>query len=90
MTATKKPNDERNTMSGNIIDIIERSQARHALREERALSDLHAGIADAVAPFGPNRHGRTNSDWDISFWFAVLSPVFGILAGFLAAFLIYD
>jgi len=23
MTATKKPNDERNTMSGNIIDIIE-------------------------------------------------------------------
>ncbi len=27
--------------------------------------------------------------WDVSFWFAVLSPVFGILAGFLAAFLIY-
>ena len=29
------------------------------------------------------------ADWDVSFWFAVLSPVFGILAGFLAAFLIY-
>ena len=76
-------------MSSNIIDIIERSQARHALREERALSNFHAGIAGAVAPLGPNRHGRTDSDWDISFWFAVLSPVFGILAGLLAAFLIY-
>jgi len=27
----------------------------------------------------------TGPDWDGAFWFAVLSPVFGILAGFLAA-----
>ena len=89
MTATKKPNDERNTMSGNIIDIIERSQARHALREEHALSDLHAGIADAVAPFGPNRHGRTNSDWDISFWFAVWSPLLGALLAVLVLMIFF-
>jgi hypothetical protein len=31
----------------------------------------------------------TGPGWDVSFWFAVLSPVFGILAGLLAAFLIY-
>jgi len=27
--------------------------------------------------------------WDIAFWFAVLSPVLGILAGFLALFVFY-
>jgi len=74
---------------GNLIDIIERSQARRASQEERDLNNFHAVIGGAVAPLGPNRHGRTDSDWDISFWFAVLSPVFGILAGLLAAFLIY-
>ena len=76
-------------MSSNIIDIIERSQTRHALREERALSNFHARIADAVARLKPNKKSRIDSNWDASFWFAVLSPVFGILAGLLAAFLIY-
>ncbi len=27
--------------------------------------------------------------WDIAFWFAVLSPINGVLLGFLAPFLIY-
>ena len=27
--------------------------------------------------------------WDISFWFAILSPVIGVLVGFLAVILIY-
>ena len=31
----------------------------------------------------------TSADWDVSFWFAVLSPVLGILAGFLALLLFY-
>ena len=31
----------------------------------------------------------TDSNWDIPFWFAVLSPVLGILAGFLALLLFY-
>jgi hypothetical protein len=31
----------------------------------------------------------TDSGWDVSFWFAVLSPVLGILLGFLALFLFY-
>jgi len=31
----------------------------------------------------------TGADWDISFWFAVLSPVLGILIGFLALFVFY-
>ena len=33
--------------------------------------------------------GLTHADWDFSFWFAVLSPVLGILAGFLALLLFY-
>jgi hypothetical protein len=31
----------------------------------------------------------TGSSWDIAFWFAVLSPVIGVLVGLLAPFLIY-
>jgi hypothetical protein len=31
----------------------------------------------------------TGAGWDISFWFAVLSPVLGILIGFVALFLFY-
>jgi len=31
----------------------------------------------------------TNSGWDLSFWFAILSPLLGILAGFLGLFLFY-
>jgi len=31
----------------------------------------------------------TDSDWTLQFWFAVLSPVLGILAGFLAVVLFY-
>jgi hypothetical protein len=89
--------------SGNLVDIIERSQTRHALREEHQLNNFHAVIGGAVAPLGPDKNSGTeksrfaiedmrvftDSDWDVSFWFAVLSPVFGILAGLLAAFLIY-
>ena len=31
----------------------------------------------------------TGSDWNASLWFAVLSPVLGILVGFLALLLFY-
>ena len=31
----------------------------------------------------------TDTGWDVSFWFAVLSPLLGILAGFLALLLFY-
>jgi hypothetical protein len=31
----------------------------------------------------------TDSDWNVPFWFAVLSPVLGILVGFLALLLFY-
>jgi len=31
----------------------------------------------------------TGADWDVSLWFAVLSPVLGILTGFLALLLFY-
>jgi len=88
---------------GNLIDIIERSRARRALREEREPNNFQAVIGGAVAPLGPDKNGSTGKGgfgveklrvftgpgWDVSFWFAVLSPVFGILAGLLAAFLIY-
>jgi hypothetical protein len=30
-----------------------------------------------------------DSGWDVSFWFAVLSPVLGILVGFLTVLLFY-
>ena len=31
---------------------------------------------------------HTVTDWDFSFWFTLLSPVIGILLGFLGAFLL--
>jgi hypothetical protein len=31
---------------------------------------------------------HTVTDWDFSFWFALLSPLIGILLGFLGAFLL--
>jgi len=31
----------------------------------------------------------TGEGWDISFWFAVLSPIIGALLGLLVPFLIY-
>ena len=36
-----------------------------------------------------NSHTITDSSWDIPFWFAVFSPVLGILTGFLAVVLFY-
>jgi hypothetical protein len=30
-----------------------------------------------------------DADWNLSFWFAVLSPLLGILVGFLALVLFY-
>jgi hypothetical protein len=89
--------------SGNPIDISERSQATRALREKRELNNFPAVIGAAIGRLGPDQNGGTGKGrlameklrvftdpgWDVSFWFAVLSPVFGILAGLLAAFLIY-
>jgi hypothetical protein len=61
MTATKKTNYERITMSSNVIDIIERSQARHALEEEREMNNFHASTNGAVAPGPPDENGRSKT-----------------------------
>ena len=34
-------------------------------------------------------NAMTDAGWDASFWFAVLSPVLGILAGFLSLLVFY-
>jgi hypothetical protein len=34
-------------------------------------------------------HAMTGSSWNASFWFAVLSPVLGMLVGFLALLVFY-
>jgi hypothetical protein len=34
-------------------------------------------------------YANTGSGWDVSFWFAVLSPVLGILFGYLSLLLFY-
>jgi hypothetical protein len=31
----------------------------------------------------------TNSGWDVSFWFAVLSPIIGVLTGYFALLLFF-
>ena len=36
-----------------------------------------------------NSNAMTDSGWDVPFWFAVLSPVLGILVGFLGLLLFY-
>jgi hypothetical protein len=36
-----------------------------------------------------NSNGMSNSDWNIPFWFALLSPVLGVVMGFLALLVIY-
>src|SRR6266403_1769578 len=52
-----KPNNERKTMKKNVIDIIERFQTHHALREERELKNSHASRNGAVAPSAPDKIG---------------------------------
>jgi hypothetical protein len=46
-----------------------------------------------MMPFPKTFNGKvpihTGASWDAAFWFAVLSPVLGILIGFLALFLVY-
>jgi hypothetical protein len=34
-------------------------------------------------------NAMTDSGWDVPFWFAVLSPVLGMLVGFLTLLLFY-
>lgn len=36
-----------------------------------------------------NLHSNTDSGWNIAFWFPILSPLIGILLGFMIPFLIY-
>jgi hypothetical protein len=36
-----------------------------------------------------NSNALTYSGWDVPFWFAVLSPVLGMLVGFLTLLLFY-
>jgi hypothetical protein len=41
----------------NIIDIIERFQTHHALREEREMKNFHASTNGALAPEVPDKNG---------------------------------
>ncbi|HST30484.1 MAG TPA: hypothetical protein VLK27_06550 [Chthoniobacterales bacterium] len=38
---------------------------------------------------GPRIIDGSDSGWDIAFWFAVLSPIIGVLRGFFVPLLIY-
>jgi len=38
---------------------------------------------------GAKSNTINDSGWDVAFWFAVLSPIIGVLAGFLALFVFY-
>jgi hypothetical protein len=62
----------------NLIDIIERFQMHHALQEEREMNNFRVPTKSVG-----------DSGWAVSFWFAVLSPVLGIVLGFLVLFLFY-
>jgi len=47
-----------NIMKGsNVIDIIERFQTHHALREEREMKNFHASTNGEVAPGVPDKNG---------------------------------
>ena len=48
-------------MSSNVIDIIERFQARHALQEERETQNSHASTNGPVAPGMPDENGKFKS-----------------------------
>ena len=48
-------------MSGNVIDIIERFQTRHALQEEQEMNNFHASTNGEVAPGMPNENGRSKT-----------------------------
>src|SRR6266436_3251790 len=48
-------------MSSNVIDIIERFQARHALQEERETQNSHASTNGSVAPGMPDENGRSKT-----------------------------
>ena len=48
-------------MSSNVIDIIERFQARHARQEERETQNSHASTNGAVALGMPDENGRSKT-----------------------------
>src|SRR6478752_8160399 len=48
-------------MSSNVIDIIERFQARHALQEERETQNSHSSTNGAVSPGVPDENGRSKT-----------------------------
>ena len=46
-------------MRSNVIDIIERFQARHALQEERETQNSHASTNGSVSSGVPDENGRS-------------------------------
>jgi hypothetical protein len=56
-----KPNNERKSMKENVMDIVERFQTHHALREERELKNSHASANGAVAPSVPDKNEMTGN-----------------------------
>jgi len=48
-------------MSNNVIDIIERFQTRHALREEREMNDFKVPRNGAVAMGMPDENGKSKT-----------------------------
>ena len=49
-------------MSGNVIDIIERFQTRHALQQEQEMKNFHASTNGAVAAGMPDENGRSKTN----------------------------
>jgi hypothetical protein len=46
----QKPNNKRNTMKNNVIDIIQRFQTHHALQEEREIQNFQVSTKGVVPP----------------------------------------
>jgi hypothetical protein len=56
MHRLQKPDNERNVMNKNIMDIVERFQTRHALQEEREMKDFHAWTNGAPTEGVPDKN----------------------------------
>ena len=53
---TTKHEGQKIMKGSNVIDIIERFQTHHALREEREMKNFHASTNGALAPDVPDKN----------------------------------
>ena len=54
---TTKHEGQKVMKGNNVIDIIERFQTHHALREEREMKNFHTSTNGALAPDVPDKNG---------------------------------